>query len=102
MQGWHPENPLAPHVQRLAAGYHNLHVGACCQDVCDRRCCLNYLLIIVQEQEQLFATQELGQRLCGWAAARIGETKHLDDGGSHHFRLDDGCKRHEESSILKM
>ena len=71
---------LARDMQRNPAGDEHLEAWGCGQQVSHKRCGRRDLLEIVEQQQDLFAGQELAEAGNEWLPSRLHHMKRLRDG----------------------
>src|SRR6266566_10150769 len=87
------------YMQHRAAGYQNLEVGTCCQQLRKPRCGHQHLLKVVEQQQQLLVFQVCFQEVEHRLIANLFGSKFLSDSGNDQVRIADGGQRNEADTV---
>src|SRR5260370_42023920 len=92
---------FSSHMQHLAAGRKDLELEASGQQVYHRLCCTNYLLKVVQQEQQLLLPQVLLETFQERLARSLADAERLCDSGHDQRAVADGGKVHEKHAVGK-
>jgi hypothetical protein len=85
----------------LRLGDQDLERGARGNQLPDQRGRLEYLLEVVQEQQQLLAAKVVFEVLFQWSFTGLRDPKGPRDGGSHEGGVNYWCQGDEERAVLE-
>src|SRR5438067_2424029 len=88
-------------VEHRTTGHQDFKMGASGQQVRKYRCRCQYLLEVVEEQQQSLVLKRCFQEVEQWLLVGLFQSEHLGDNGSDQVRIANGSQRDEAGAVGK-